>query len=87
MSDVFALQRIQADILFRNDDYVAADKAKAIARLLEQLHLDLRGVALPLVDAFAIPDHILRAPIGISTHASDPYRDYLRSSGWLQWDA
>ena len=33
---------------------------------------EVRGVAVPLVDAFAIPDHILRAPIGLSTTTVDP---------------
>jgi len=43
MADVFALQRIQADIMFRNDDYVAAEKVKAINRLLEHLRMDMRS--------------------------------------------
>jgi acyl-CoA oxidase len=64
MADLFALQRIQQDILFRNDDYVAPEKAKAIKRMIEKLCSELRGVCCPLVDAFAIPDFILRAPIG-----------------------
>jgi acyl-CoA oxidase len=80
MGEVFALQRIQADVLFRNDDYVAAEKVKAINRLLERLRMDMRTQALPLVDAFSIPDHILRAPIGLSHQ--DPYDHYLEGSGW-----
>ena len=40
---------------------------------------ELRGVAVPLVDAFAIPDHILRAPIGMM---NDPYAAYLKAIGW-----
>lgn len=40
-------------------------QAKAIQRLIEALCSELRGVAVPLVDSFAIPDHILRAPIGL----------------------
>ena len=40
-------------------------QAKAIQRLIGTLCGELRGVAVPLVDAFAIPDHILRAPIGL----------------------
>lgn len=82
MADLFALQKIQSDILFRNDDYIAPDKAKAIGRLIEQLCRDLRGVAVPLVDAFAIPDHILRAPIGLSSGSVDPYGEYLHSTGF-----
>lgn len=49
MSDLFALTRIHSDILFRNDDYVAAEKAKAVQKLIERLSGTLRGVALPLV--------------------------------------
>lgn len=52
------------DALFRNEEYLAPAKAKAISRLAGELCMQLRGVALPLVDAWAIPDHILRAPIG-----------------------
>jgi acyl-CoA oxidase len=55
MADLFALQRIHGDVLFRNDDYVAAEKAKAIGRLLEHLRRELRELALPLVDAWNIP--------------------------------
>ncbi len=49
----------------RNEESIAPAKAKAIQRLLLDLGGELRGVALPLVNAFAIPDHILRAPIGL----------------------
>ena len=110
MGDIFALTRIHSDILFRNDDYVAAEKAKAVQKLIERLSGSLRNVAVPLVgsarcvqnqapmhfppqsavtakyilqvDAFAIPDHILRAPIGLQTPDGDPYAVYLRSIGW-----
>lgn len=47
MAEVFALQRIQADILFRNDDYVAAEKVKAIGRLLERLRAEMRAQVPP----------------------------------------
>ena len=82
MADTFALGCIQADVLWRNDDYIASEKVKAIMRLLEELCRELRGVAVPLVDAFAIPDHILRSPIGRSSYTRDPYAEYLRSIGW-----
>ncbi|EIE21705.1 long-chain acyl-CoA oxidase [Coccomyxa subellipsoidea C-169] len=80
MAEVFALQRIQADVMFRNDDYVAAEKVKAIGRLLERLRAEIRAQAVPLVDAFNIPDHILRSPIGLSHQ--DPYDHYLEGAGW-----
>lgn len=79
MSDVFALQRIQADVMFRNDDYVAAEKVKAIGRLLEHLRMEMRSMAVPLVDAFNVPDHILRSPIGLQ---SQDYSTYVEVVGW-----
>ena len=79
MADVFALQRIQSDVMFRNDDYVAAEKVKAINRLLEHLRMEMRSQAVPLVDAFNIPDHILRAPIGLQ---SQDYTNYVEVAGW-----
>ena len=148
LADLFALDCIYNDIVFRNDDYIAPEKvrgcvwvsvclrgeaggqallwersprsyvlviswpvsaggarcrpsitaetltaapatrpwstpqAKAIQRLIEQLCGELRGVAVPLVDAFAIPDHILRAPIGLASAAVDPYGEYLHAAGF-----
>lgn len=82
MADLFALERIHRDILFRNDDYISPEKAKAIMRTIEKLCSELRGVAVPLVDAFGIPDHILRAPIGLSSGMNDPYGEYLHSAGF-----
>ena len=63
-------------------DYIAPEKAKAIQRLAEELCLELRGVAVPLVDAFGIPDHVLRAPIGLASGAHDPYAAYLEAVGF-----
>ena len=82
LAALFALDRIEADVMYRNDEYVAADKAKAIAKLAARLRAQARAQALPLVDAFAIPDHILRAPIGVSSIVDDPYKAYLRSTGF-----
>ena len=59
-----------------------AAQAKAIQRLMEGLCGELRGVAVPLVDAFGIPDFVLRAPIGLSTGQHDPYYDYLHAVGF-----
>lgn len=83
MVDLFALERIYNDIAFRNDDYIAPEKSKAVRRTVEKLCAELRGVALPLVDAFAIPDHILRAPIALSSAGRvDPYTEYLHAVGF-----
>ena len=35
--------------------------------------------AVPLVDAFNIPDHILRSPIGLQ---SQDYSSYVEVAGW-----
>ncbi|PNW83293.1 hypothetical protein CHLRE_05g232002v5 [Chlamydomonas reinhardtii] len=87
MSDLFALRLIEGDMMFRNDEYIAPSKAKAISRLVVSLCSELRGVALPLVDAFAIPDHILRAPIGLGGSGGtgpqpDIYKEYLHAAGF-----
>ena len=82
MADLFALDKIYSDIIFRNDDYISPEKAKAILKMIEKICGELRGVAVPLCDAFAIPDHILRAPIALSTGAHDPYGEYLHSAGF-----
>ncbi|GIL69204.1 hypothetical protein Vretimale_12660 [Volvox reticuliferus] len=88
MTDLFALRLIEGDMMFRNDEYIAPSKSKAISRLVVQLCSELRGVALNLVDAFAIPDHILRAPIGLGGNGGiggpqpDAYREYLAAAGF-----
>jgi len=51
--------------------------------MIEHLCGEIRGVAVPLVDSFGIPDHILRAPIGLSSmDGFDPYGEYLSSIGF-----
>ena len=80
-SDLFSLNCIQSDPMFRNADYIAPSKAKAIDRLMVDMCKELRQVALPLVASFAIPDHILRSPIGLST-STDIYKEYLSAAGF-----
>lgn len=43
LADLFALQRIHEEALFRNDDYISPEKSKAIARLIEDLCLEVRS--------------------------------------------
>eukprot|EP00199_Chlamydomonas_sp_CCMP681_P001411 CAMPEP_0119115636 /NCGR_PEP_ID=MMETSP1180-20130426/51673_1 /TAXON_ID=3052 ORGANISM="Chlamydomonas cf sp, Strain CCMP681" /NCGR_SAMPLE_ID=MMETSP1180 /ASSEMBLY_ACC=CAM_ASM_000741 /LENGTH=643 /DNA_ID=CAMNT_0007104711 /DNA_START=72 /DNA_END=2003 /DNA_ORIENTATION=- len=86
LADTFALHAISSSMLFRNLEYIAPPKAKAITRLLVDLYAELRGVSLLLVNAFAIPDHILRAPIGL-LGAGDggiggAYKEYLMAAGF-----
>lgn len=46
--------------------YMEGVKSKAIRKMVNQLCWDIRPDALPLVDAFAIPDQCLAAPIAFS---------------------
>ena len=76
------MERIWNDIgSWRNEDYVAPNKAKAIRNLVSQLYVEVRQLALPLIDSFGIPDEILRAPIGLSTEDS-LYEQYLNAIGF-----
>ncbi|GBG72769.1 hypothetical protein CBR_g12337 [Chara braunii] len=80
LCDLYALERIWEDIgAFRNEEYLAPNKAKAIHRLVEYLCFEARGAAKELVDAFAIPDAMLRAPIGLN---ADQYAEYTQTVGF-----
>ena len=50
LADLFALQRIHEEALFRNDDYISPEKSKAIARLIEDLCLEVLPPAPPPPD-------------------------------------
>ena len=80
------LQIIENDIMYRNHDMIAPSKSKAIQKLVAKLCDELRSVAGLCIDSFAIPDAILRAPIGTSTFTSSSdshiYDEYLRSAGF-----
>lgn len=52
---------------------------QAIHRLVEQLCFEARGVAGDLVDAFGIPDTLLKAPIGLQ---KGQYSEYTHHVGW-----
>ncbi|CAD5194819.1 unnamed protein product [Musa acuminata subsp. malaccensis] len=76
--DLYALDRIWNDIgTYRNVDYVAPNKAKAIHKLTEYLSFQVRGVARELIDAFDLPDIATRAPIGMSSEAYSHYTQYI----------
>jgi len=78
--DLYALDRIWKDIgTYRNVDYVAPNKAKAIHKLTDYLSFQVRGVARELVDAFDLPDLVIRAPIGM---ASEAYEQYTQNVGF-----
>ena len=64
LCDLYALHRIEADRgWFLEHGYLESAKAKAIRKLVNKLCLEVRQQALPLVDAFGIPDPVLSAPI------------------------
>ncbi|KAK6923740.1 Acyl-CoA dehydrogenase/oxidase C-terminal [Dillenia turbinata] len=76
--DLYALDRIWNDIgTYRNVDYVAPNKAKAIHKLTEYLCFQVRNVAKELVDAFDLPDHVTRAPIAMQSEAYSQYTQYI----------
>ncbi|TKW01615.1 hypothetical protein SEVIR_8G192600v4 [Setaria viridis] len=76
--DLYALDRIWKDIgTYRNVDYVAPNKAKAIHKLTDYLSYQVRLVAQELVDAFDLPDLIIRAPIGMQSEAYAQYTQYV----------
>ncbi len=64
--ELHALSRIRDHLgWFMENGYIAPSKARAIRRLQERRCADVRVNALALVDAFAIPDAQLGAPIGM----------------------
>ncbi|MCH9648721.1 MAG: acyl-CoA dehydrogenase family protein [Deltaproteobacteria bacterium] len=66
LCDLFALSRLEADRgWYLSQGYLEAGKSKAIRNLVNQLCRELRPQALALVDAFAIPDSVLGAPIAL----------------------
>ena len=65
LCELYALSRIEADRgWFLESGYVSGGKSKAIRALVNQLCGEVRLQAVPLVNAFGIPDEILGAPIG-----------------------
>jgi acyl-CoA oxidase len=67
LGDLYALHRIEADRgWFLEHGYLESAKAKAIGKLVNKLCLEVRQQAVPLVDAFGIPDPVLAAPIAFS---------------------
>ncbi|MBI1768140.1 MAG: acyl-CoA dehydrogenase family protein [Bacteroidetes bacterium] len=64
---LFALSQIDKNKgWYLEQGYMSGAKTKAIRKLLNQLCWDVRQEAVPLVDAFAIPDSCLAAPIVVS---------------------
>ncbi len=50
---------------YLENGYMEGIKTKAIRKMVDQLCWEIRQDAVPLVDAFKIPDSCLAAPIGL----------------------
>ncbi|KAI3784316.1 hypothetical protein L1987_43414 [Smallanthus sonchifolius] len=80
--DLYALNLIWSDIgTYRNVDYVAPNKAKAIHKLADYLSFQVKNIAKELVDAFDLPDHVTRAPIGKQS-PGEAYAEYTQYVGF-----
>ncbi len=66
LCDLFALSQIDKNKgWYLEQDYMAGVKTKAIRKLINQLCWDIRQQAVPLTDAFKIPENCLAAPIAL----------------------
>jgi acyl-CoA oxidase len=66
LCDLFALSQIDKNKgWYLEQDYMEGVKTKAIRKLMNQLCWEIRQDAVPLTDAFAIPDNCLAAPIAV----------------------
>lgn len=64
MNQLYALSQIEKNkAWYLEDGYMEAVKTKAIRKIVNQLCWDIRPDAVALVNAFAIPDSCLAAPI------------------------
>ncbi|MBL7865590.1 MAG: acyl-CoA oxidase, partial [Cyclobacteriaceae bacterium] len=64
LCQLFALSQIEKNRgWYLESGYMEAGKTKAIRKLVSQLCWDIRQEAVPLVDAFKIPEVCLSAPI------------------------
>ncbi len=66
LCDLYALSTIEKNKgWYLEHDYLEGRKTKAIRKMVDQLCRELRPDALALVEAFAIPDACLAAPIAV----------------------
>ncbi len=64
--DLYSLWNVEWDKgFFQEHGRLAAPRCKQITREVNRLCNEVREQAAPLVDAFGIPDEVLRAPIGL----------------------
>jgi acyl-CoA oxidase len=68
LCDLFALSQIDKNKgWYLEQNYMEGVKTKAIRKLMNQLCWDVRQEAVPLTDAFKIPESCLAAPIGLTS--------------------
>jgi acyl-CoA oxidase len=66
LCDLYALYQIELDRGYLQEHgRLTGPRCKAVTRAVNDLCNDVRGDAEALVDAFGIPDRVLRAPIGL----------------------
>jgi acyl-CoA oxidase len=71
LCQLFALHQIDLNKgWYLENGYLEGVKTKAIRKMVNQLCWDIRQDAVPLVDAFQIPDSLLAAPIAVTTQRS-----------------
>lgn len=68
LSDLYALSRFERErAWFLESGYFEPIKSRAIRRFVDELCAEVAEYAVPLVDAFGIPDAVLDAPVGSSS--------------------
>ena len=66
LAELWALSRLEADRgWFLEAGYMESSQTRAIRALVNELCREIREQALPLVDAFGIPDDLLAAPAAL----------------------
>ena len=64
MCDLFVYSALEADLSwFMMHRHISVERAKAVRRGVNELCQELRPHARTLVDAFGVPEELLRAPM------------------------
>jgi acyl-CoA oxidase len=67
LCDLYALSNLEGDrAFFQEHGRLSGPRCKAITREVNRLCNEVRTQAGELVDAFAIPNEVLAAPIGLA---------------------
>jgi acyl-CoA oxidase len=74
LCDLYALHDVESDRgFYQEHGKLSGTRCKAITREVNRLCNEVRGQAAALVDAFAIPDEALAAPIGLARSGDSPW--------------